>query len=58
MATEGRTYLTPPQVRDRLQLSERTVWRRLKDGTIPSVRVGRLVRIDEQELERALRGPS
>jgi excisionase family DNA binding protein len=45
-------------VAERLQLSERTLWRRLKDGTIPSFHVGRLVRIDERELERTLRRPA
>lgn len=48
-------YLTPRQVRERRQISDRTLWRRLRDGTIPSVRVRQLVRIDERDLEAGTR---
>ena len=44
--------LTIQQVADRLGLSHKTVVRRIDDGTIPVVRIGRLVRIRPEDLDR------
>lgn len=44
-APDPRTYLTTVEAAHRLGISERTVRRRIADGTIPVVRLGRLVRI-------------
>lgn len=38
-------FIPPTDVADRLGVSVKTVRRRIADGTIPAVRVGRLIRI-------------
>ena len=43
--------LTIPQVAERLAVSTRTVWRMVKDGRLPSVRIGRAVRVPEAALQ-------
>jgi excisionase family DNA binding protein len=44
-------YFTPAQVADALQVSKKTVLRRIKDGSIKAVKLGsRTVRIEEAEL--------
>ena len=43
-------------VADLLDCSERTVRRRIADGTIPSVLIGGLRRVPEQVLERLIHG--
>jgi len=35
-----------------LRLSERTVFRLIRDGTLPAVRVGRALRLDPRDLAR------
>jgi excisionase family DNA binding protein len=42
--------LTKKQVAARLQCSEITVHRYIKQGKIKAVKIGRLVRVDEREL--------
>ena len=53
-------YMTVAQVADRLQLSEVSVRRKIRDGEIPAVRLasaGRgAVRVPEHELDRWLEG--
>ena len=55
-------YLTVPEVARLLRISEPTVYRRVQDQTLPSVRVGEVgpIRIPVAELSRALipRGPA
>jgi excisionase family DNA binding protein len=46
--------LTVPDVADQVQVSPRTVWRWIADGSLPCVRIGRMVRVDPDALERFL----
>ncbi len=48
---EGVKLLTGRQVADALQCSERSVWGRTKDGNLPAVRLGRLVRYRTEDVE-------
>jgi excisionase family DNA binding protein len=43
--------LSTKEVAERLRCSEATIARRVADGTLPAVRIGRLVRIREDVLE-------
>ena len=45
-------FLTPQQFADRLSISRWTVYAWLQEGRIKSVKLGRLVRIPESEVER------
>jgi excisionase family DNA binding protein len=47
--TSGR-LLTVKQVAERLNLSERTVWRLIRDRLLKVKRIGRTVRISESDL--------
>ena len=51
----GSNFLTIPQVAEELQVSERTVWRWIKDKELIVHRHGRWVRIHRYELERFLK---
>ncbi len=51
---EAKAYLSPDEVAELLGLSLRTVMRRIDDGTIPAVKVGRLWRVQRADLDRAL----
>ncbi len=58
LATERRAvadYLKIPEVARRLDVSEKTARRYVKDGTLPSVFVGGAYRVSEEELEEYLR---
>ena len=48
------TFLTAKDLQHELQIGEKLAYRLLKDGTIPSVRVGGLYRIYRPHLEEAL----
>ena len=48
--------LSPAQVAEFLSISRWTVYSWLSDGRIRSVKIGRLVRIPESEVERIVRG--
>lgn len=54
--TRGKTqatlanWLTPKEVQRELQLGERSVYRLLRDGTIPSVRLNGVYRINRKHL--------
>jgi excisionase family DNA binding protein len=37
-------------------VSERAVWRRIKEGTLPSFKFGKLVRVSKKALERLMEG--
>ena len=45
-------FLTPKQFADRLSISRWTVYAWISEGRIKSVKLGRLVRIPESELDR------
>ena len=47
--------LSVDQVADRLAVSSKTVWRWLDAGVLPRHRLGRLVRIAEEDLDTFLR---
>lgn len=46
--------LTPSQVAEAMQVTERTVYRWLKDGDLKGIKKGRLWRIKESEFDRFL----
>lgn len=47
--------MTPNEVADLLQLARKTVVRMARDGRIPCVRIGRVLRFDHEEIDRWLR---
>jgi excisionase family DNA binding protein len=53
-ATQAQDWLTPKDLQRELQIGEKLAYRLLKDGTIPSIRVGGLIRIYRPHLEEAL----
>lgn len=55
---QNTTYLTLDEAAERLACSRRHLERLLALGRIPSVRVGRLVRIDMEALVASLRVPN
>lgn len=50
-ASEGRLTLTVPEVAEELRLSDRTVWKLIRDGKLPSVKVGGGRRIVREALD-------
>jgi len=48
--------LTPEQARERLSLGRNTIYALLRVGSLKSVRIGRLIRISESEIERFIAG--
>ena len=46
--------LTPEQVAERLQVTERTVYGWLRRGTLPALKLGRLWRVRPEDLEAFL----
>ena len=54
MDREGRraTYLTVAEVADMLRVSTMTVYRLIKAGGLPAVRVGRSYRLAEDDVDR------
>ena len=46
--------LTPEQVAERLQVTERTVYAWLRRGNLPALKLGRLWRIRPEDLETFL----
>lgn len=50
--------LTPRQAARALSISERTLWQRTKDGVIPSIKVGHLVRYCPDDLRNWIRRAS
>ena len=50
--------LTPEQVAERLQVVERTVYRWLNEGRLEGVKLGRLWRVREDDLEAFLQAAS
>ncbi|WP_303132855.1 helix-turn-helix domain-containing protein [uncultured Olsenella sp.] len=59
-ATESPTeiingYLTALEAAQYLRVSRNTVYKKIKDGVIPVVRVGRSIRINRTDMDNALR---
>ena len=48
--------LTPAQVAERLQITERTVYEWIRGGKLTALKLGRLWRIRQDELEAFLEG--
>jgi len=53
--TNPPLYLSPVEAAARLNCSHWTIRKMITDGRLRAVRVGRLIRINERDLERALR---
>ncbi len=51
---EAPDWLTPKDLQRELQIGEKLAYKLLKDGSIPNVRVGGLIRIYRPHLEEAL----
>lgn len=47
-----KQLLTPAQVAERLQVTERTVYKWLSNGELPAAKLGRVWRISEQQLQK------
>jgi excisionase family DNA binding protein len=52
----AKAVLTAREVQELLRLSRSTVYARISDGTIPSVRIGGRILIPRAALERLLSG--
>ncbi len=50
--------LTPREAARALSISERTLWQRTKDGVIPAIKVGHLVRYSPDDLRHWIRQAS
>jgi excisionase family DNA binding protein len=48
----GEQLLNPADVAERLNVSKAQAYKMLKDGVIPSVRMGRIVRVRPEDLEK------
>ena len=48
---EQANFLTPKDVQRELKIGERLTYRLLRNGTIPSVRVGNMYRVRRTDLE-------
>lgn len=48
-------YMTVKEVADRLRVSKMTVYRLIKDGSLPAVRFGRSFRVDRTEANDYIR---
>lgn len=53
---EQHEYLKVPEVAEVLRIARSRAYELVADGKIPSVRIGRSVRINRRELERWLEG--
>ena len=56
MAEQPHEYLKVPEVAAVLRIARSRVYELVGEGEIPSVRIGRSVRISRNELERWLEG--
>jgi excisionase family DNA binding protein len=56
-SVQGTEAYTVIEVGKMLGMSERTVWARIKDGTLPAIRIGKkTTRISRKVIERILEG--
>lgn len=62
LGSEGQlkppTWLTPKDIQEELRLGEKSVYRLLKSGAIPNVRLGGVYRINRKSFDKALLAPS
>ena len=49
------SYIKISQVTERLNVSPNTVYKRVSRGDIPAYRIGKLIRIDERDLEKYMK---
>lgn len=54
METLPRTLCTPKQVAERLACSPELIYKWVRTGQLPALRVGRSIRIDEHDLAEHL----
>lgn len=54
MTTEAR-FLTVKEASSLLRLTEVTIYRMLESGVLPGTQIGRVWRIDREELEKKLK---
>jgi excisionase family DNA binding protein len=54
MAEQPHEYLKVPEVAEMLRIARNTVYQLVGEGEIPSVRIGRSLRVSRKELERWL----
>ena len=52
----SKTYFSPAQVAQLLGVTRETIYNGIKSGVIPSYKIGRLRRISEDQIEKALSG--
>lgn len=52
---ERHLFISPEAAAEYLNVSTRTIRRRIADGTLPAYRVGRLVKINPEDLDRLAR---
>lgn len=50
----GPRFLTAAEAAERMRISKMTVYRLIKAGKVPAVRIGRSYRVREDDLERYL----
>jgi len=58
MAEDMEEILTPEEVAKYLRVNARTVYRGLRQGQIPGIKIGRLWRVSKKELEAFLSRPA
>jgi excisionase family DNA binding protein len=56
--SDSNGWITAEELADFLDLPITSVWRLSRDGTIPSYRLGRLMRFDLVEVRAALKTPA
>lgn len=54
MRVDERRLLTIAEAADYLRCSAETVRRRIHSGDVPTLRLGSIIRIDEQQLRQAM----
>lgn len=47
----GEGTLTPQQIADFLQVDPQTVWRMIKRGDLPAVKIGRIYRVTRSDFD-------
>jgi excisionase family DNA binding protein len=45
MSDEQKLFLSPDEAREVLGIGRATMYRRLSDGSVPSVKIGKLIRV-------------
>jgi excisionase family DNA binding protein len=50
----AESFLTVPEVAERLRMTPMTIYRWIEDGKLPALQIGKHYRIKESELDRVL----